>query len=310
MPGAYAHITAVNLASEIHRLQKAKVPASVARPLGRYRGFLELGAVSPDYPYLDVNPFTGSKRWADQMHYVRTGQMLGAGLRLLPSLSGEAREKATAWLLGYAAHLVADLTIHPVVECRVGPYETNARDHRTCEMHQDAYIFQRLNLGPVGVAEHLDSGIARCGGAMGGGLDGTISELWLGMFQEVYPDEYANDPPDVHAWHNSFRFVVDTVEESDKLFPIARHVASEYGCAYPAVDGIDKSYIERLQTPTGQPMDYDLIFDVAIDNILDMWRRLGEALDGTDASLYADLGNWNLDTGKDEQGDYLYWEVA
>jgi hypothetical protein len=56
-----------------------------------------------------------------------------------------------------------DVSIHPIVELKVGKYAKNKRAHRECEMHQDAYIFQGLNRGEVGSSPHFNSGIARCG---------------------------------------------------------------------------------------------------------------------------------------------------
>ncbi len=54
--------------------------------------------------------------------------------------------------------------VHPVVKLKVGPYAENKTRHRECEIHQDAYIFpRRLNLGTIGLAEHLTSGIGQCG---------------------------------------------------------------------------------------------------------------------------------------------------
>jgi hypothetical protein len=41
-------------------------------------------------------------------------------------------------------------------------------------MHQDAYIFQRWNIGEIGVAEHLDSGIWGCCDRPGSGKLGAI----------------------------------------------------------------------------------------------------------------------------------------
>lgn len=80
---------------------------------------------------------------------------------VVKTLTGNVRDKAFAWLLGYTAHVITDTTIHPVVEPKVGPYAQNKTAHRECEMHQDAYIFQRLNLGGVGVAD-LESSLERC----------------------------------------------------------------------------------------------------------------------------------------------------
>jgi len=309
MPGAYAHITAVNIASETHRLQSAGISREASIALGRYKGFLELGAVSPDYPYLDIGFGSSAKKWADKMHYRDTGYMIGHGIEHLSSVGQAAREKCIAWLLGYAAHLVADLTIHPIVELRVGPYHENAGDHRTCEMHQDAYIFDRLELGPIGVSEHLDSGISRCCGDDDSLLDEDIKALWLAMLSTNYPDDFSSNEPDPDSWHAGFKKIVDTVEEGYKLFPIARHVAADKGLTYPASNNIDQSFIEDLKTPLGAA-HYDQIFDKAVSNITQMWKQISDDLNQQEPELIAHLGNWNLDTGRDENGQLVYWGVA
>ncbi|HET8790961.1 MAG TPA: zinc dependent phospholipase C family protein [Modicisalibacter sp.] len=310
MPGAYAHITAVNIASEISRLEGANVSKQLVLAAAKYLKLVELGAVSPDYPYLDISIGSSAKAWADKMHYTDTGEMIRAGLELLPEAPAEDREKALAWLMGYAAHVVTDLTIHPVVESRVGPYAQNAKEHRICEMHQDAHVFQRLGLGPVGIAEHLDSGIGRCSEPESDDLDSVVALLWRQMLERVYPHEYASNPPNPCDWHSGFKTIVDAAEEGYKLFPFARHVAAGQGLTYPAQEKIDSSYIESLATPGNIPMHYDDIFDHAVENILVMWRDMGEALERADAPLFAKLGAWNLDTGRDADGQYVYWRVA
>ncbi len=59
--------------------------------------------------------------------------------------------------------MVAGVTIHPIIELKVGEYAKHQREHRQCEMHQDSYIFQQLNLGKAGISEHFESGIKKCG---------------------------------------------------------------------------------------------------------------------------------------------------
>lgn len=89
-----------------------------------------------------------------------------------------------------------DVTIHPVINFKVGDYASNQREHRVCEMHQDAYIYPRLKLGGVDLAEHLDSGIAACfDGA--GGLDADVRALWLAALATAYPHDYRAQPPDL-----------------------------------------------------------------------------------------------------------------
>lgn len=52
MPGAYAHLTLVAIASEPDELEAAGVPKDAIMALLDFAKYCELGAVSPDYPYL------------------------------------------------------------------------------------------------------------------------------------------------------------------------------------------------------------------------------------------------------------------
>lgn len=305
MPGAYAHITLVNELKETRRLEaldgfpRAAIPAILD-----YFKFCELGAVSPDYPYLAIGDASAAK-WADSMHYVRTGAMIHAGVRALLRLHGEMQRKCLAWLLGYAAHVATDVTIHPVVELKVGPYKENKTAHRVCEMHQDAYIFQRLNLGALGLSEHLDSGICACGDD--NSLDPDIRALWQTMLREVHPKEFKANPPDPDEWHQQFRAMVDNIaEEGNKLMPIARHVAVNCGLTYPAEDKIDRQYIDNLQVPTGRE-HYDAIFDRAMANVGGVWVLIARGVLQADEVYASRIGDWNLDTGKDDAGRLVFW---
>ena len=119
MPGAYAHLT---LVSDIQTLfgDLDEMPVSAKAALLDFTGYRDLGAVSPDYPYLAITD-GGSAVWEDNMHYIQTGQMIRAGTRIVADMPGAPQQKCLAWLLGYAAHVVMDVTIHPVVEMKVGP---------------------------------------------------------------------------------------------------------------------------------------------------------------------------------------------
>lgn len=201
MPGAYAHITLVNEVKEPSTLERVEGfdPKAISSILKHFK-FCELGAVSPDYPYLDVTN-NGSAQWADLMHYENTGDMIKAGIQGLKKMDGEEQRKGFAWLLGYAAHVATDVTIHPVVELKVGSYADNKKAHRVCEMNQDAYIFQRLNLGEVGLSEHLNSGIWACCEPNSNQLNSTITTLWNSMLSATYPAGFRDNIPDIHKWH-------------------------------------------------------------------------------------------------------------
>jgi hypothetical protein len=304
MPGAFAHITLVNLLKEPQRLEAIRdFPEAAIPAVLDYFSFCELGAVSPDYPYLALGDKEAA-RWADAMHYERTGEMIHAGIHVARELDGDAKQIALAWLLGYTAHVGTDVTIHPVVERKVGPYAQNKDAHRICEMHQDAYIFQRLNLGDIGLSEHLDSGICSCGSM--DSLHPVIRDIWQQMMKGVHTEEHWQNAPDPDKWHVGFRRVVDIAEEGNRLMPIARHVAADCGFTYPAQEDVDQQFIENLRVPTGY-MHYDQIFDAAVNNVTKLWAVVARGVLLGDEAYRTEVANWNLDTGRDANGKLVLW---
>jgi hypothetical protein len=308
MPGAYAHLTLVAIAKEPSALEAAGVTEQAITALLDHPKYVDLGAVSPDYPYLAVT-HPSQKAWADAMHYVRTREVIASGISRVRALQGEPARKCLSWLLGYAAHVTTDMTIHPVVEKKVGPYHGHEREHRICEMHQDAYIFERLNLGGIQRAEYLDAGVAACSSASDDDrLDEDVAALWTGLLRDVYVGSSA-PRPDPDAWHRGFRRAVDKIAESGRwLVPLARHVAQGLGLVYPLKDEINRQFITELATPSGARLSYDAIFDRAVQNVRAEWALIASELAGGERYAVAG-GTWNLDTGRD--GDrYVFWEVA
>ncbi|ENM5726179.1 zinc dependent phospholipase C family protein [Vibrio mimicus] len=305
MPGAFAHITAVNVASANKALQKLNMPQSARKALAQNKRYLELGCVSPDYPYLAIMN-SAQNQWADKMHYNDVGKLINALIQQVKAVESAHSAKAFAWLCGFVAHVAADITIHPVVELKVGPYAQNAKDHRICEMNQDAYIWPtRMQLGDLGFADRVKDNIGSCVDSHDDSqLDPIIRNLWCTALSMVYP-EYAEEcQPDVNAWHKGFQTVVDAAEESHRLFPWARHVASGQGLTYPLQDEVKSVYIENLETPDGLK-HYDEIFDKAVKTIQLFWEK-------TASCVYEDhntdfFKNWNLDTGRCEDGQLTAW---
>jgi hypothetical protein len=313
LPAAYAHITLVNVLQEPQRLESIPgFPTAAISALLEYAKFCELGAVSPDYPYLAILS-TRAKQWANMMHKEHTGYMIQTGARMLQRMTGEPKRKGLSWLLGYASHVIADATIHPIIEMKVGVYDRNKRPHRICEMHQDAYIFPKiLNLGEIGLSEHLDSGIARCSDRVEvERLDRDIAHLWQEMLRAVYPSLILVNPPDLDKWHGWFRVSIDKIaEEGNRLLPIARHVAADIvGLEYPAMHEVESDYIEDLETPYGR-MNYNDLFGATIENISRGWRDIAQVAMGSDPSQLAWIGNWDLDSGRNEEGVLVLWGRA
>jgi Zinc dependent phospholipase C len=308
MPGAYAHLSVVNDAQK--RADAAGLREDTLVSLGLHLKFLELGSVSPDYPYLSLR--RDQKRWADAMHYTRNATLLRIGVAAVSGLPAELKGKATAWLLGFAAHMTTDMTIHPVVEMRVGPYAENQGEHRRCEMHQDAFIFPRvMDVGDAGLSEHLATGIASCHSDGDEDVfDPAVEQVWQGMLAAAYPGELSQARALPSSWHCGFRDILSAMAGVNHLFPFARHVSADLNLAYPTVDDIDPSFIRQLRTPEG-PMDYEAIYERARANVLAVWKGLDEAL-GTGRSDALDrLEDWNLDTGRSVQtGRLVFWKEA
>jgi len=311
MSAGYAHITLVNQLGTPNILDKIGFPHEAAAAVLDWFKFCELGAISPDYPYLKIED-AGAQKWADDMHKRKAGEMIHTGISLLKEKKGEARGKGLAWLLGYAAHVYTDLTIHPVVNLKVGrPYELHKTEHRICEMHQDVYIYQRLNLGPIEFAEHLDSGIVLCAAKDDKEvLDIDITEIWSAMLQKVYEDDFSIRRPKINEWHKRFKFVIDKIaEEGGKLVPLARHVASGLGLVYPSREEVDINFIKNLKTPSGFK-HYDEIFDHAKEVVLEVWQLIAEAIIEKTDLYFAKIGkNVNLDEGTGDKGEIVTWEV-
>jgi len=179
------------------------------------------------------------------------------------------------------------MTIHPVVELKVGPYDENKHDHRVCEMNQDAHVFERLNVGTVGLSNHLRNGIARCGTPAG--LDADIVALWSDMLSIVHPDEYASNHPDIQKWHRAFLAVLKKISKGQRLMPLARHVAVGAGLTYPAPTGVSREYLDGLEVPGGH-LGYDALFEKAIANACAEWRVVAAGLFGHDSQYVTCLG--------------------
>lgn len=306
MPGAYAHIAVVNEAQK--RAGPAALRGETLLALGLYLKYLELGSVSPDYPYLTLG--RAQKQWADLMHYTRNAGLLRKAVAVVAELPSKTKPKATAWLFGFAAHMATDMTIHPVVELRVGPYKGNEGEHRRCEMHQDAYIFPPvMNVGDTGLSEHLATGIGSCHAPDDKGrIDPAVCQLWLAMLDANYPEEPAIEAAQPDAWHRGFQTVLNAMAGANHLFPFARHVSAELNLAYPETENIDPSFIYQLATPEG-PMDYSELFARARANVLAVWTGLDEALAIGRSDDLDRLEDWDLDTGRSVQtGRLVFWK--
>ena len=308
MPGGYTHLTMANeLAQRRFMEQMPNMPSEAVTICGYQRNYCELGVVSPDYPYLKLMDSQAS-HWADLFHNNNTDGVVRECIAALRAQTGERRDKGLAWLLGYVTHIVMDVTMHPVVNEKVGPYIDNKRDHRFCEMNQDVWIFKnRMNLS-VKLSEFLTHGVRSCG-PDASTLDPDILALWSGALARVYPAEFANHAPDPGAWHQWFGIMVDKVaEEGDWLCALSRHVLkADPAISYPPEDELDMDFINALPTPGGGTIEFNVLFDKAKANAAQLWPLIARAVLQNDDSYQASFAHWDLDTGKDRAGKLVFW---
>jgi len=312
MAGPYAHITLLYELIQPGRLERVFSPASgFDAILENYFAYSVLGAVSPDYPNLAQEGGIASQ-WADTMHCTRACDMIASGIRRVRGAEGTARDKQVAWLLGYCAHMVTDATIHPIVQAKVGVYAENKRHHRICEMNQDSYIYRRMNLGEIGESDRFALTVARCGDPDDRMLlDRDIVALWEGMLEDVYSELFVAYPPDSTAWHRQFiARSIDHRAGEARLFPLASVISTKVGLAYPYFKKVSRQYSAQQLVPSECPyyLDYDDIFDQAVDNVAAVWRLVEQAVCAADISPLSIVGNWDLDTGRDEHGRLVFWE--
>lgn len=314
MPGGFAHIVLVNKLSDREHLGAIDgFPRIAGAAVNRHLKFCEMGAVSPDYPYLRLSlsgdARDAARKWADAMHYERTGDVIKAGVQALREMGGGLdKEKAFAWLLGYAAHVGMDVTVHPVIELKVGTYKGHEVEHRECEMHQDAYIWQKeIDIGELGISEYIDRSLKECGSADNPEiLEPAVVALWTTMLQRTYPEAFTENPPDIPAWHRGYTEMVDTAEEGPRLFPIARHMLAGAAIAYPALKDVNQGFINGLATPEGE-MNYDQVFARALTNVGRLWGSIAQGVFENDNEFEALIENWDLDTGKNVAGQFGFW---
>ncbi len=311
MPGAYAHITLASLLlnkQEMRSRDDFDRRAEVA--VRSYGEFMILGCMSPDFPYLAVTQF-GSSKWADLMHE-NSGSMLRKGVDIVKAYDGADRQKGLAWLLGYASHVCGDLTIHPVLSENGFDYAVDPKAHRVCEMHQDTFIFPNLNLGGVGLAEYMPNVVGACRDLDDDDeIDPVIEQIWRQMLQACYPDQYADDEPNIDAWFRQFKDIVNLIARAGtKMFDWGRQIAASQGILYPSQDQVDKGkYITSLKTPGGGTIHYNDLFEKARQNAYGVWDIVSQGLYDIKPGIHhTEIKDWNLDTGLDgPAGSSVYW---
>jgi hypothetical protein len=313
MAGAFAHMTLVRTLCVPKVLNGiAGLTDEIRGDLITYRNYCELGSVGPDYPFL--SRLDGdAPAWGNVMHFWKTADFIRRAISSMcnTSFTGFDKDRCTAWLFGYAAHVVTDLTIHPIVNTIAGGAYDPAKPgicerHRECEMHQDVYVSEKLAPGNYHKAGYLTSlGIGTCE------IDG-IKDVWFkslpyNQLADIHMKEGFAGPknlPEPAKWHSNFLLALKVVA-SDQIPVLVRHFLPSY--TYPATDDVNPEFIYNLAAPDGSFADtYDRVFDRAHEKIRAVWDNLGSALAGKDPGQFS-LANADLDTGLAENGELSMW---
>jgi hypothetical protein len=322
MAGGYTHLTLVRSAIR----EAGRSLSALDEALGPWGRFAYLGGVSPDYPYLGLDA-----DWADLMHKGKTDHMIKHAMPLLHTMriqdpDGAPWRQQFAWLLGFVSHVIADVTIHPVVNIRVGKYEENKDRHRACEMNQDVWIYKEITGLGLHTSDNMKGEIRSCGTQMD--LNDDVESFWGGCLERAYGVTPGDDQID--KWHAFFIKLVDFAEMGRKIPVFGRHMASG-ATAYPSIDELEPSYIHDLAVPVsdaiidpidqqpkdrGQPSSFKDIFTKTRGHILEAWSVMAEDMFADEQSVGTRhvrvFDDWSLDTGIDNATQKLRlwpWDV-
>jgi len=271
--------------------------------------------VSPDLPYLSLQ--TGTVNWADLMHYKTTNGIVLHGYGDIKStwaegLLGPTDERILAWLFGYASHLIADATIHPIVEAIVGPYEKNSKEHQLCEITQDSLIYHQVTKRDVRYSEF--SSVLKFCGQQGEDFE-ALMEFWRKQTQRTYPD--TGEEPKPSLWLITYSNAIDAAEGGSSIVALFRHAGIANRLLYKTRDEIAEKYPEdqekyytKVRMPEGATRRFRAMgFDRAVNNVVDAWHRMYDGFESA-VQIAEVIRNWNLDTGVDmDSSDQIktYW---
>ena len=278
--------------------------------------FVNLGAVGPDYPYLSEilkNPLKKHHSWADRMHYENTGEVVKLGATELTTLPAIEFEVCLAWLCGYVSHIIADVTIHPVVNAIVGPYVFNSDEHRHCEMTQDSYIFHHITNNELDYAGYTNL-VTLCSDPTNKNrINPTIGKFWKELLIASHPGANKHfDQINPDDWHECFISRITEAATGGLPIPFFRHWQEDKSIAYKKTEDIStderQRFIEKIKLPNGKIGEFKTdAFDKAVDNVINVWQELFKDIGNkTTGNCSKYIKNWNLDTGVDENQIYFW----
>lgn len=297
MAGAFTHF----IISNVSKSKRSILGKELWQLLNKHYQFLFLGSVSPDLPYLSLK--TGNINWADVMHYEKTNSIVEDGHSSLKTnwqIRTPSEEAKFVWLMGYVSHLVADATIHPVVEAIVGHYEDNQSEHRLCEMTQDSIIYTSRMKTEIRYSEFSEM-IKFC-------RKSEYFQELMDFWQELTIDNYKDKGEEPHPtlWFTTYAEAIDIAEGGSELVALFRHIGIGEKLIYKTREEIEKDYpqdyikyFRAIKLPGGSVGTFQRDgFEKAVTNVSEAWKMLFDGF-GSEIVVAQIIRNWNLDTGVD-----------
>jgi hypothetical protein len=309
MAGAFTHFTICDVAKR----KRSAIGYELWRLLNRHSQFLSLGAGSPDLPYLCFK--TGEVNWADVMHYEKTNSVAASGFNEIREAWASRKggdEVKLVWLLGYVSHLVADATIHPIVQAIVGDYEHHKEEHRLCEMTQDPLIFDLEKNTDMTYAE-FSSILKFCSQSE---HFADLMDFWKRQLLIAYGEK--GEEPHPELWFSTYTTAIDAAEGGSDVVGLFRHLGIGTNYIYKPKEDIVRDYPEyyekyfdKVKLPDGNlghfPADG---FERTVNNVVAAWELLYSGLNFPTMVVSNTIKDWNLDTGVDmdsRSNEVTYW---
>ena len=324
MPGPYTHISVVEELVKSTALDELGLEKKDKETLKKWASYMKMGAISPDYPYLNIELINwfdepAADYWGNTMHHkyeeAIKDNIIHVGIEEISNLKdNESKYKYLAWFLGYMSHLVADGTCHPVTNQLVGDYDAgNKTEHRVSEMHQDAYIFYETFDKKLTREEHLKE-VAQEFSNEGSGdtIDKDIEQFWRNLLSKAYPHMFSKYRLNLNEWHDCATTAIDNFAEEGSIIP-SRHLKDfivDEGCAYPSYETIDKEkYINMLPNPKDpkEKIEYKEVFTKAVNNTKNYWKLAIQGALYDDKEYLDKIEIWSLDTGKRVEVNKIMW---
>lgn len=303
MAGQFTHILVAK-----HALDGLQVKTGL--PFLNHKSYIYAGAVAPDLPYF-LKGYGSSFDWAERMHHKNTKEAILAGLEYLDKKKSIESE---AWFMGYIAHVITDMTIHPVVNAISGPYYTSKKveeaqhSHRYTEMIQDSFVVSEFCQSDFNLDDFSKMLLKVSNKISNREISEKIKNIWIEMLRSSDEDLFKRKVPKIDKWYDNYLdFMTNPVDASvlkeEELVKFLGVKAILYKDINMINEAILKKYITNLPFPEmsnemqyileSKPLNYSDVFNRTVLLVMDIW----EMIYSRRIEFEKILNDWSLDTG-------------